>query len=139
MGACGCGKSTLVASLQARGYAARAVAQEHSVIPELWRHAGRPGALILLEAQRSTIIQRRGADFPGWLLDLQYQRLASARKHADLSIVTDGKSAEEVVSLVLEHVRSAGIAQHPPSSEGALHQYPTTAVAGPPQLNKEEA
>ncbi len=95
-----------------RGYRARVVAQEHSGIPDLWRHAGAPRALILLEAERSTIARRRKDRFPAWLHELQMQRLASARAHADLVITTDHASPEEVVQTVIKFLRSAGITPH---------------------------
>ena len=109
VGPCGAGKSTLVSALRARGFAARAVAQEHSIIPGLWRHAGMPAALILLEARRSTITRRRGGDFPGWLLRQQQERLALAREHADLRIATDEATPEQIVAEVVDYLRAAGI------------------------------
>ncbi len=109
VGPCGAGKSTLVAKLNAEGYPARAVAQEHSAIPELWRHGGRPTALIVLEAKLNTIVQRRGDNFPEWLLDQQWQRLASARAHADLLVRTDEATADEVAGEVITFLQAAGI------------------------------
>lgn len=108
VGPCGSGKTTLVERLQAQGYRARAVAQEHSAIPDLWRHAGEPEALVLLDARRGTIARRRGADFPQWLLQQQLRRLASARAHADLCVTTDGMTADEVAAHVVAFLKSAG-------------------------------
>lgn len=112
VGPCGSGKTTLVKALRVRGYRARVVAQEHSGIRELWRHAGEPRALVLLEAERSTIARRREDRFPAWLHEHQMARLASARAHADLVITTDHASAEEVVQTVLRFLGSAGIMPH---------------------------
>ncbi len=109
VGPCGAGKSTLVEALTAQGYTARAVAQEHSAIPDLWRHGGRPAALIMLGARRSTIARRRGGDFPAWLLRQQWERLASARAHADLLLPTDEATPEEVAGKVVEYLQSVGI------------------------------
>ena len=109
VGPCGAGKTTLVATLAARGYAARAVAQEHSAVPELWRHGGTPAALVLLDAARTTIMRRRGADFPDWLLARQQERLASARAHADLTVPTDAATPEDVAAQVIRFLRSVGI------------------------------
>ncbi len=109
VGPCGAGKSTLVQSLRARGYAARAVAQEHSIISDLWRHGGEPAALIVLEVERDTIAYRRRAEFPDWLYQEQRGRLASARAHADLVVVTDDVSPAEVTRKVVDFLRSAGI------------------------------
>ena len=109
VGPCGAGKSTLVDALNTQGYKARVVAQEHSVVPDLWQRGGRPAALIVLEAERSTIVRRRGGDFPVWLLEQQRERLASARAHADLVLHTDEAAPEEVASQVVEYLQSAGI------------------------------
>ncbi len=116
VGPCGSGKSTLVAALEARGYAARAVAQEHSVIPDLWRHAGKPAVLIMLEAEQATITERRGADFPSWLLRQQRERLASAREHANLRVVTDDATPEQVLTRVVEYLQRAGLYPQVPGS-----------------------
>ncbi len=112
VGPCGSGKTTLVKALTVRGYRARVVAQEHSGIRELWRHAGEPRALFLLDAEQSTIARRREDGFPAWLHEHQMHRLASARAHADLVITTDHASAEEVVQTVLRFLGSAGIMPH---------------------------
>ena len=107
VGPCGSGKSTLVAQLQAAGYEARAVAQEHSRVPELWKHGGEPDALIYLDASPSTITNRRQNDFPRWLYDKQVRRLESARQHATLYLQTDNLAAAVVQQRVLEHLEQA--------------------------------
>lgn len=114
VGPCGSGKSTLVARLTALGYPARAVAQEHSVVRELWRHGGEPSALILLHADPATITRRRKAEFPAWLHVQQLQRLATARERADLVIATDRESPETVAAHVVAFLHDVGIrpAQH---------------------------
>ena len=109
VGPCGAGKSTLADALSAQGYRARAVAQEHSAVSDLWQHGGRPAALIMLEAERSTIIRRRGGDFPEWLLAQQRERLASARAHADLVLCTDEAAPEEVAGQVVAYLQAVGI------------------------------
>ncbi len=97
------------ATLAAAGFSARAVAQEHSVIHELWKHGGKPLALVLLEASPSIITQRRGTDFPSWLHDEQMERLVSAREHADLIVDTNGRSAEEVGKMVIDFLHDMGL------------------------------
>ena len=104
VGPCGSGKSTLVATLQEAGFDARAVAQEHSRIPELWRHAGDPDALIFLDASPPTITARRHNEFPGWLYEKQQRRLASARANATLYLQTDALSADDVERRALAHL-----------------------------------
>ena len=113
VGTCGAGKSTLVKALNAQGYAARAVAQEHSVVPDLWRHGGEPAALIVLQAEPATIARRRGSEFPDWLYREQLGRLGSARAQADLLIATDGIPPEEVAQQVIRFLRAAGISTRP--------------------------
>ena len=60
VGHCASGKSTLVSALRAHGYDANAVAQEHSAVSWLWRHA-EPDVLIYLDAALETVRARRGA------------------------------------------------------------------------------
>ena len=107
VGPCGSGKTTLVRRLQALGYTARAVAQEHSMIPDLWRHGGQPDALIFLNATPATISARRRNEFPAWLYTKQMQRLQSAREHATLYLQTDPLLPTEVEQRVLLHLRAA--------------------------------
>lgn len=114
VGPCGSGKSTLVRTLNARGYAARAVAQEHSGIPDLWRHGGQPAALIMLEATPATITARRQAEFPRWLHAKQIRRLAAARAAADLMIATDRASPAEVATTVIAFLVERGIISRQP-------------------------
>ncbi len=108
-GPCGSGKSTLVERLTAAGINARAVAQEHSVIHELWKHGGTPLALVVLEATSPIITRRRGADFPEWLHHEQMERLKSARDHADLIVDTDERTAEDVEKVVMDFLQEMGI------------------------------
>ena len=99
IGPSGSGKSSLVRALRERGYNARAVAQEHSYVPHLWQRS-RPDVLVYLDASVRTI---RARGRPRWrpaLLDVEHERLAHAREHADLYIPTDGLAPEDVASRV---------------------------------------
>ena len=99
VGVCSSGKSSLVRALRERGYNARAVAQEHSYVPHLWQRS-RPDVLVYLDASVRTI---RARGRPRWrpaLLDVEHERLAHAREHADLYIPTDGLAPEDVASRV---------------------------------------
>ena len=104
VGPCGSGKSTLVARLQAAGYDARVVAQEHSAIPELWRHSGEPDVLVYLDASPPVISRRRQNDFPRWLYGRQQRRLRSARERAKLYLHTDSLDRRAVEQRVLDHL-----------------------------------
>ena len=100
VGVCSSGKSSLVRGLRERGYNVRAVAQEHSYVPHLWQRS-RPDVLVYLDASVRTI---RARGRPRWrpaLLDVEHERLSSAREHADLYIPTDGLAPEDVASRVV--------------------------------------
>jgi molybdopterin-guanine dinucleotide biosynthesis protein len=106
VGPCGSGKTTLVEQLRAAGYTAYAVAQEHSIIRDLWRHGGEPDALIYLDASPTTITRRRHNEFPAWLHEKQMRRLKTARERATLYLQTDQLDATEVRARVLAHLES---------------------------------
>ncbi len=105
VGPCGSGKTTLVARLQAAGYDARVVAQEHSAVPDLWRHGGEPDALIYLDASPAVISRRRQNEFPRWLYGRQLRRLRVARERATLYLHTDHLDPRDVEARVLDHLR----------------------------------
>lgn len=96
IGPCASGKSTLVRGLLANGIAARVCAQEHSAVPTLWRHQGRP-TLIGLTAQLETIRIRRQPRWSKALYEAQLGRLVDAYANADLVIDTDELSSGAVL------------------------------------------
>jgi deoxyadenosine/deoxycytidine kinase len=102
VGVCASGKTTLVNGLQAHGYRARQVSQEHSYVPDMWRRITMPDILIYLDASLETIRGRRRDDeWPEWLRGLQVERLSFARNHCDLKIMTDRLAPEEVLQNAL--------------------------------------
>jgi dienelactone hydrolase len=106
VGVCAAGKSTMVATLRARGVDAYAVSQEHSIVRALWKHQ-QPDALVLLDATLDTVRRRRDdSDWPAWIYAAQQQRLADARAHADLVLVTDSRDAEALADDVERMLRS---------------------------------
>ncbi len=127
VGPCKSGKSTLVAGLQAAGYAARSCGQEHSETPAMWQRIHPPECLIFLEVspetmrarvnrsdwsddllatqQRRLAHARQHAD----LLATQQRRLAHARQHADLIVATDLASAQEVLGQVMAFLEQCGL------------------------------
>jgi GTPase SAR1 family protein len=105
VGVCSAGKSTLVRSLREHGYAATAVSQEHSYVPYLWQRSN-PRFLIYLDASLSTIRGRGRPRWPKDLLDVEHERLAHARAHCDLYILTDGLSPNDVAERVIAVVTS---------------------------------
>lgn len=103
-GVCVSGKTTLVKSLRALGIDAHNVAQEHSVVKNLWNHK-QPDILVVLDAHLSTIRQRRMVPWGEERLAVQRGRLCHAYEHADLYIQTDELSKDDIVQTVLEHIR----------------------------------
>jgi recombinational DNA repair ATPase RecF len=101
VGPCASGKTTLVEALRAHGYEASVSAQEHSAIPRLWQHT-EPDVLIALVVNIDAVHERRDASWPGWLHDLQEERLANAQDAADLVIDTSGLGADEVAQRVIQ-------------------------------------
>jgi deoxyadenosine/deoxycytidine kinase len=101
VGVCASGKSELARRLRARGIDVRAVAQEHSHIPNLWRHDGEPDVLIYLGASARAVRRRGRLGVRGRDLDEQRRRLAVARRRADLRLSTDRRTPEDVEAAVL--------------------------------------
>ena len=107
VGPCGAGKSTLARSLQALGFQARAIAQEHSHVPDMWQRLTRPDLLVYLHASFETCTQRKGLHWTRADYEEELRRLAHARAHADIYIPTDDLSPEEVLQRVLEALTTA--------------------------------
>lgn len=102
------GKSTLVAALRARGIHTRHVAQEHSYVPDMWRRISRPDVLIYLDVSYEESRRRRPGDWGAERIETERARLAHARQHADLVVLTDGLAPEDVLVRVLEFLEAAG-------------------------------
>lgn len=104
VGYCASGKSTVVSALKERGIDALAVAQEHSVIQNLWNHQD-PDLVVFLDVSIEAIRARRGNPaWPEWIYELQRERLASARERADLVIDTSSSGVDDVVRRILDLV-----------------------------------
>ena len=102
VGVCASGKSTLVKTLQARGYNARQVLQEHSYVRDMWQRFTQPDLLVYLDASADTIRERRGKpDWPNWLYEHEIARLTHAREFCDLYIRTDRLSTADILRQVL--------------------------------------
>jgi hypothetical protein len=102
VGHCASGKTTLVGALRRAGYDAYAVAQEHSAITWLWKHAD-PSVLIYIDVPLATVRARRGQEWPKAVYDAQEERLTEARAHADLIL----NSSAEDVSAMTAHALDA--------------------------------
>lgn len=97
VGPCASGKSTIVAGLRERGIDAYSVAQEHSIIGDLWRRR-EPDLLVYLDVSLDAIRVRRGnSDWPEWIYELQTRRLKQARENAAIVVDTTKQSPEEIL------------------------------------------
>ena len=110
VGPCASGKTTLVDELVRRGYRAYAVAQEHSIIRDLWQKRD-PDVVIALDLDLAVVRERRS---PTWSADIyaaQHERLQPAFEAADLLIDTGEHDIEAAVAMsiaMLESTRPAG-------------------------------
>lgn len=96
VGPCAAGKSTLAERLGAAGWPARQIAQEHSYIPDMWQQMSRPETLIFLDASFEACTQRKALDWNRTEYEEQIARLAHAREHSDLVVMTDDLTPEQV-------------------------------------------
>lgn len=99
VGPCGSGKTTLVDHLRAQGYDARVVAQEHSIIRDLWRNR-QPDVVVALDLDLATLRQRRSPTWSADIFEKQHERLREAFAAADIAIDTGQHEEDEVVSMV---------------------------------------
>lgn len=106
IGPCASGKSSLTRRLRALGFDARACGQEHSEIPELWRHM-EPDVLIGLWIDLQTLRHRRSSNsWSGTIYDRQQERLASGFAHADLVLDCHAIDQDAVLREVLSWLTS---------------------------------
>lgn len=95
------GKSTLVDRLRAAGWNARPVSQEHSDVPDLWKHFGFPQLLIYLDNDLAGQRARRpDVSWDAANLAEERLRLRHAYEYADLRINTSTLSADQVQEIV---------------------------------------
>jgi ABC-type bacteriocin/lantibiotic exporter with double-glycine peptidase domain len=106
VGPCGAGKTTLAEGLCRNGYRARAIAQEHSFVKDMWQRLTKPNVLIFLQASHAVGGKRRNLNWTEAEWDEQQRRLAHAREHADFSLKTDSLGIQEVLMLVLEFLQN---------------------------------
>jgi thymidylate kinase len=87
--------------------AAHSVAQEHTIIPDLWKHQ-RPDLLVYLDVSYEEAARRREIFWDRERHERQKKFLTPAREAADLVIHTDGLPVSEVVGRILERLRQRG-------------------------------
>jgi cytidylate kinase len=101
VGPCGAGKTTLANGLQRNGWRARAIAQEHSYVKDMWQRLTRPNVLVFLQASCLVGAKRRHLNWTESEWEEQQRRLAHAQLHADFYLDTDMLGIEEVLAKVL--------------------------------------
>jgi deoxyadenosine/deoxycytidine kinase len=101
VGPCGAGKTTLAEGLHRKGYRARAIAQEHSFVKDMWQRMTKPNVLVYLQASCLVGGERRQMKWTEDEWEEQQRRLAHAREHADFFLNTDSLGIVEVLNLVL--------------------------------------
>jgi hypothetical protein len=108
VGPCCAGKSTLLSALQALGYSARVIAQEHSYVPHMWQVLTRPTWLVYLDVTYLVAQQRRWMDWTPADLEEQHHRLRHAREHCHLYLPTDPLTPDQVLDQNLDFLRFHG-------------------------------
>ncbi len=109
VGPCASGKSTLIAALQNDVVEFRHIAQEHSYVASMWKLLTNPDVLIFLDASYSVTCRRRSLNWTEAEYSEQHRRLAHARQHADLYLLTDELTPEEIQTLVVDFLRKKQI------------------------------
>jgi len=104
VGPCGAGKSSLVAGLQARGFRARHIAQEHSYVPDMWKRITNPDILIYLDVSYENTVMRRKLDWTLSEYAEQLRRLQHARQYADLVLDTNPLNLNQVLDTVIDFI-----------------------------------
>jgi ABC-type glutathione transport system ATPase component len=106
VGPCGAGKTTLATGLASHGWSARAIAQEHSYVPDMWQRLTRPALLVFLQASHPVGGKRRQMDWTEAEWQEQQRRLSHARQHAHFYLETDSLSIEQVLQSVLDFLQA---------------------------------
>jgi cytidylate kinase len=105
VGPCGAGKSTLAGNLARLGITGRHIAQEHSYVPDMWFRITHPDKLIFLDASYAITVERRKLTWTIEEYNEQVYRLRHARLHADLYLLTDQMTIQEVLQATLNFLQ----------------------------------
>lgn len=109
VGPCAAGKTTLVQRLGRAGVPARAIAQEHSVVPTLFLRY--PGAGLIYLTADWMVLRRRRPKSGGYAQYVEEMRvLQAARAAAALVVHTDSRTPDAVAALVLAWWHHHGLA-----------------------------
>jgi hypothetical protein len=105
VGVCTSGKSTLIKGLEASGYRARHIAQEHSYVKDMWKRITNPDILIFLDVSFEKTFERRKTDWQEADYLEQKRRLAHAHEHANLYLDTTVLTEEQVLDNVIDFIK----------------------------------
>lgn len=105
VGPCAAGKTTLVDALKERGYDAFVVAQEHSIVRDLWKRRN-PDVMIALDLGLDVVRQRRSPTWSSEVYAAQHDRLREAFSAADLLIDTGENDFNTALRMSLELLES---------------------------------
>ncbi len=111
VGPCASGKTTLISALHWEGVQFRHIAQEHSYVPTMWRRLTNPAVLIYLDASYEVTCKRRRLNWTEAEYQEQKNRLSHARENADLYILTDYLTPQDVIQTVKDYLSMRGIIQ----------------------------
>lgn len=101
VGPCAAGKTTLVAALVERGYDAYVVAQEHSIVRDLWNRRD-PDIVVALDIELEVLRQRRSPTWSAAIYALQRERLGPAFAAAHLRIDTGVHDIDTALRMTLD-------------------------------------
>jgi broad-specificity NMP kinase len=102
VGTCGSGKTVLAQGLRRLGYEVRECHQEHSYVPYMWQVMSRPDVLIYLDASTAVAQDRGTRHYVKGHAEEQRRRLAHARDHCDLYVITDDLTESQVLQQAVE-------------------------------------
>jgi hypothetical protein len=108
VGPCKSGKSTVRQGLEKAGYQANHIAQEHSYSPRMWQQIVNPDVLVFLDVSYLKTLERSDMNWSEKEYREQQKRLAHAREHADINILTDDYSEQEVTLKILDYLKDHG-------------------------------
>jgi len=94
----------LVHALKEQGLNAREVAQEHSLVADLWQRFTHADVLVFVDVSWQTALSRRPSSAPAAWWDEQAQRLRHARCHADIYVCTDNLTQQQVTETVVAQI-----------------------------------
>jgi len=110
VGPCTSGKSTLIANMgMVTWIELRHIAQEHSYVQAMWQRITNPDRLIFLDVSYPVTLRRKNLQWTEAEYQEQQRRLAHAREHAHLYIMTDDLTPREVLEEVLAFLASLGV------------------------------